>query len=68
MEAAAAFEANGLNHELGTTLHRLGEAHLAAGDHTAGMQCLRQALGLLDQLGTPEAQEVRALLEKTRAG
>jgi tetratricopeptide (TPR) repeat protein len=62
-EAAAVFEANGLNHELGTTLRLLGETHLAAGDRTAGAHCLRQALTLLDQLGVPAADEVRALLE-----
>lgn len=39
--------------------HRLGDTHLAAGDPDAARAAWRQALSTLDELGHPDAGQVR---------
>ncbi|MCX5069763.1 tetratricopeptide repeat protein [Micromonospora lupini] len=44
------------------TLSRLGESRLAAGDPAGAARTWRRALGILDDLGHPDGERVRALL------
>ena len=62
-KAETVFEATGRKFAHGRTLRLMGEAYHAAGDRAAGEARLRRALDVLDQLGVPDADEVRALLE-----
>jgi len=62
-KAETVFEATGRKFAHGRTLRLMGEAYHAAGDRAAGQARLRRALNVLDQLGVPDADEVRALLE-----
>ena len=49
------------------TLIRLGDAHLAAGDRDLARAAWRQGLGILDELGRADAEEVRGKLRKLDA-
>ena len=51
----------------GITLTNLGAALRDAGQKDAARRCWREALTILDGLGSPKAGEVRALLEKLDA-
>ncbi len=62
-KAETVFEAAGRKFAHGRTLRLMGEAYHATGDRAAGQARLRRALAVLDQLGVPDADEVRALLE-----
>jgi DNA-binding SARP family transcriptional activator/tetratricopeptide (TPR) repeat protein len=46
------------------TLSHIAEAHEALGDNAAAVTAWRQALAILDDLGHPEAEEVRDQLER----
>jgi hypothetical protein len=54
-----------LGHRYGeaNTLMHLGDTHLAVGDPAAARQAWRSSLHLLDQLGEPDADLVRAKLD-----
>ena len=47
-----------------TTLGTLGDAHLAAGDPAAAAQAWRRSLDILDSLGDPTADQIRAKLSE----
>ena len=68
-EAIASFdEALALRRELGdrwgeaTTLAHLGDAHCATGDFLAAQDTWRYSVEILDQLGHPDADQIRAKL------
>lgn len=44
------------------TLTRLGDTHLAMGNHGSARESWRAALVLLTELGHPDAEQVRARL------
>ena len=62
-KAETVFEATGRKFAHGRTLRLMGEAYHATGNRAAGQARLRRALDVLDQLGVPDADEVRALLK-----
>jgi tetratricopeptide (TPR) repeat protein len=49
--------------EQASALTRLGNAHEAAGDSKAAISCWRQALAIFEQIGYPEADDVRSRLK-----
>ncbi|MCF0096818.1 tetratricopeptide repeat protein [Micromonospora sp. MH99] len=49
------------------TLSRLGESRHAAGDPAGAARTWRRALGILDDLGHPDGERVRALLSRAAA-
>ena len=51
----------------GEALRQLGSALLDIGDRGKAIACLQAALELFEELGAPDAEEVRALLQKGRA-
>ena len=63
-KAAEVYEEIGKHYELGRALRLLGEAHEALGDHQAARMFFHRALGTLDRLRVPDADEVRALLAR----
>ena len=52
----------GYSYELGIVLRHLGDARRAMGDSAGAADAWREALGLLDGLHHPDADEVRAKL------
>jgi DNA-binding SARP family transcriptional activator len=60
--AARLFHQLGDQYNEATTLTRLGETHQAGGDQPAAGDAWRYALGILDDLGHPDASAVRARL------
>jgi tetratricopeptide (TPR) repeat protein len=50
------------------TLTHLGDAHQATGEVEAANRSWRRALDILDQLGHPDADQVRAKLKRVRRG
>jgi DNA-binding SARP family transcriptional activator/tetratricopeptide (TPR) repeat protein len=60
------YRATGGRHGEADSLARLGDAHLAGGDRAAATLAWRQALTILDELGHPGAEELRAKLGHRR--
>jgi tetratricopeptide (TPR) repeat protein len=62
--ALALFERYEHRRGRGTVLHHLGDAHFAAGRSESAQITWRAALELLEDLGHPAADEVRAKLDR----
>ena len=54
----------GVRLQVGRALEGLGRSALKAGDEAGGVDHLRQALALFQELGVPEAAAVRATLDE----
>ena len=61
-EALDLYRTIGDHHSQATTLSRIGDTHRATGDVQAAASAWRQAVAILDELGHPDADEVRAKL------
>jgi DNA-binding SARP family transcriptional activator/transcriptional regulator with XRE-family HTH domain len=62
--ALTIFRQNGERHHEADTLGHLGDVRLAAGEPDAARDAWRQALTILDELGHPDAEQVRAKLDR----